>query len=538
MPIRLRLILLAIISMLGMIVAAGLGLGRIQQETRQAQQLALHNRWAHDCSTLIHLVQRERGYGTSSLATEQFDPLLLKGMRNDTNAALAALSNNPLATEKRMSRSGLDDLSVKFLAVRNQADKRISNWHVTRDAYTAIINTLLSSVQFELINEDKVSNAQLDAIAELALAREALGLLRATVNSVKSREIDADNGDLVFIASELTIYRQHLGNFRRVADEESTKKIQALLDSETYSWVFTVIDQELTKGKLGPGIEHPQEWWPRVTAVIDAEKELEDVSFDLLERSTAGDIALRMQTRNLLSVVVLVLIVGLASFVWITIIRMMGDLKELSSALDEIVEKENFTIRLSDKGRKDELGHAFALFNRLLAFTDGLLREKEKLAATDALTGLMNRRSFLTCAEREISRADRYAQSLSLIFLDIDHFKRVNDRYGHHAGDEVLKTFSDLIRERIRSSDLLARWGGEEFLILAPETQLESAAALAESLREAVAASAFPSVGSVTCSLGVAQRKSTESFEAFCARADAALYQAKETGRNRVCAAA
>jgi diguanylate cyclase (GGDEF)-like protein len=162
-------------------------------------------------------------------------------------------------------------------------------------------------------------------------------------------------------------------------------------------------------------------------------------------------------------------------------------------------------------------------------------RELENLASLDSLTGAMNRRAFLKSVQRELSRAARHDHNLSLLFLDIDRFKQVNDRFGHAAGDEVLRVVVKAIRQRIRVSDLVARWGGEEFIVLAPETDAEGATGLAESIRELVSALEIPEVGQVTCSLGMALWDTRETFESLCARADAALYQAKQAGRNRVC---
>ncbi|MCB1959249.1 MAG: GGDEF domain-containing protein [Rhodocyclaceae bacterium] len=237
---------------------------------------------------------------------------------------------------------------------------------------------------------------------------------------------------------------------------------------------------------------------------------------------------------TMMSIGAFIMLVALTIFVWFSIVRMMRDLNMLSSALDEVVAKENYTVRLPDHQRTDELSHAFVLFNRLLEYTDRLLREKEALASIDSLTGLMNRRSLLKYAQRELSRAGRYGQPLSLIFLDIDHFKQVNDTQGHLIGDEVLEIFARVIKARARDTDIVSRWGGEEFLILAPQSDLEGARVLAEDLRKAVACESFPTHEQLTCSLGVAQWRKNESFEALCARADAALYMAKETGRNRV----
>ena len=158
----------------------------------------------------------------------------------------------------------------------------------------------------------------------------------------------------------------------------------------------------------------------------------------------------------------------------------------------------------------------------------------ERVAATDRLTGAWNRRWFESAAEIEVDRAVRHEAKLSLILIDIDRFKTINDRLGHAMGDRVLSTVSDLITENIRSSDSLTRWGGEEFLVLAPETDLAGAALLAEKLRALVDRAAFPPQHPVTISAGVAQFRAGQRLEDFIAEADAAMYRAKERGRNRV----
>lgn len=162
------------------------------------------------------------------------------------------------------------------------------------------------------------------------------------------------------------------------------------------------------------------------------------------------------------------------------------------------------------------------------------LKDLEQLAFTDRLTGAWNRRYFEQIVAVEIARSRRYRQPLSLIFIDIDHFKRVNDRHGHQAGDRVLIGVTQLVRENIRYSDILTRWGGEEFIVLVPATRLNEALALAEKLRAKLAAHEFPEVGRVTISLGVAEYLMKEELDGWLRRADQALYAAKKNGRNQV----
>ncbi len=168
-------------------------------------------------------------------------------------------------------------------------------------------------------------------------------------------------------------------------------------------------------------------------------------------------------------------------------------------------------------------------------------REKYRwLATVDALTGCMNRRAFTDRLERELERVRRYNVELSILMIDLDRFKDVNDSFGHIVGDGVLRQLGDLLREEVRSVDLAARYGGEEFVILLPDTDLDGAVAFAERLRKRVEQKNFAQTGNplrITVSVGVAtaslEGELTEP-ESLIARADEALYRAKNEGRNRV----
>jgi diguanylate cyclase (GGDEF)-like protein/hemerythrin-like metal-binding protein len=160
--------------------------------------------------------------------------------------------------------------------------------------------------------------------------------------------------------------------------------------------------------------------------------------------------------------------------------------------------------------------------------------ELEKLSATDSLTGAWNRAHFDKIFPVEINRSIRYRQPLTLIFFDIDYFKKVNDTYGHEVGDVVLRELTKVASMNMRASDTLFRWGGEEFVILMPSTSYRNAVSLAEALRTKVEQHKFDTVGNITVSLGVAEHISGENEEAYFKRVDAAMYAAKNAGRNRV----
>lgn len=174
---------------------------------------------------------------------------------------------------------------------------------------------------------------------------------------------------------------------------------------------------------------------------------------------------------------------------------------------------------------------------RLEAELHAARKDIEKLARTDSLTGLWNRRHFEETVEAEIARARRDGTPLSLLALDADHFKRINDELGHHAGDAVLREIATLVGAQVRRSDVLCRWGGEEFMVLVPGTGRDHAAAMAEKIRQGVAAHDFGLILRVTVSIGVGEVAPGETAEAWLRRVDAALYDAKQQGRDRVVAA-
>jgi len=177
----------------------------------------------------------------------------------------------------------------------------------------------------------------------------------------------------------------------------------------------------------------------------------------------------------------------------------------------------------------------------MIALVDVSERKKleerlKELSITDALTGIYNRRYFLEKLKEEINRSRRYGAEFSIIMFDLDHFKYINDTFGHSKGDEVLVGTSSAIKARLRSTDTFARWGGEEFVILLPSTPLKGAYTLAEELRQIVAQQEYHIWRPVTASFGVAPYIHGDSPDQLITRADAMLYKAKEAGRNCVMA--
>ncbi len=156
-----------------------------------------------------------------------------------------------------------------------------------------------------------------------------------------------------------------------------------------------------------------------------------------------------------------------------------------------------------------------------------------ELSRTDPLTGLFNRRVLDEKLDYEIRRAQRIKSHLSLLMLDIDHFKHINDTYGHLTGDKILVRVAEILKETIRNIDIVGRFGGEEFLIIFPDCSLSDGAGIAEKIRTTVMQSAFISTIQVTISGGIVEYRD-DAIDEFTERADKCLYQAKENGRNRI----
>jgi diguanylate cyclase len=168
------------------------------------------------------------------------------------------------------------------------------------------------------------------------------------------------------------------------------------------------------------------------------------------------------------------------------------------------------------------------------------LEQSRQEATTDALTGLLNRRAFDTEMVKATENAEMALEYLSLLMIDIDHFKRVNDSHGHLVGDKVIRFIATQLSKNVKGRDIVARIGGEEFAILLPSTQLENARILAESIRAKIEKSQLKrmdnskSLGTITISIGATSYKRSESINAFFHRADQALYRSKHAGRNKV----
>lgn len=206
-----------------------------------------------------------------------------------------------------------------------------------------------------------------------------------------------------------------------------------------------------------------------------------------------------------------------------------------TDTLDEIVEISNIHDVIFE-GLFEVLGFIFLTLSLHFwtKYNNEINENLNKIATTDYLTGICNRRSFISILHENIKEIEHNNKTLSLILLDIDNFKKINDNYGHDVGDIVLIKISNIIKNSVRSLDIFARYGGEEFVILLPDTQLENAEKIANKLCKLIENDTHMPIDRVTASFGVTQYINNNGLDDFLKNADKAMYEAKRGGKNQV----
>lgn len=205
--------------------------------------------------------------------------------------------------------------------------------------------------------------------------------------------------------------------------------------------------------------------------------------------------------------------------------RKDGRVIDIEASINYLLEKQpKFYCFMRDITERNKANEELKRLNEILI----------RQAASDPLTGISNRTKFNEVLEKEIARSKRFKLPLSLIMMDIDHFKEINDTYGHIAGDNVLREFASKVSKSIRKNDLFTRWGGEEFMILVTNVIRSGTVIFAEKLRLEIEAFDFSPVRRITCSFGVTEFEKNDTIDSFIKKVDIALYRAKSAGRNRV----
>lgn len=323
---------------------------------------------------------------------------------------------------------------------------------------------------------------------------------------------------------------------------------QDRMDKEYFDGAFQFLDFLLQTGlNSGNYSVTPDDLFkfyvPQMVAITD----LRDLLLaDLMERAESHN----LRARNLLVLVVSLTLIACLFFQLLMVLirrRVLQPLVRATDLVSGLVEGK-LEQDIPEARHQDEIGammRALRVLKHRMRERTSLAKEREALITqlqtssnTDFLTGVLNRRAFYSYAEQQLAVAQRYGRPLAVVLFDIDHFKRINDSFGHQAGDTILVGVAQCVAQLLRKVDVLARYGGEEFIILLPESGLEQAAAVAEKLRAALEARVFDIEAGqqirLSASFGVAGLDDHEALDRLTKRADLALYRAKRLGRNRV----
>jgi diguanylate cyclase (GGDEF)-like protein len=527
MPIRFRILVVALIAVL----SVGAGFYREYSRVRddagalEAEQARVVESMA--LSALVHELQKERGLTATALA----DPSIGVRERRD---AQRIMTDAALAEAVRAGASALGDAPDATLKRLRAAADSGRDWAGVRQGYSSTIGALLDRMAANgQASAGAVRGSPLPPLAELALARENLGLARATLNRIYTRG-SAAGSELTELAGYYGGYSENLRIFLRDIGARAESGLAAQVPVALRAQVLEEMGNVLERGGVGRSqAPRAQRWWDGATRLIDGYKTVEDGIYRDYLAGTRKTVEARRAQIAVTLAVAMTATVLVAVLTALAVVRILRALGVLLRSLDEVMAREDFGLRIDLHGR-DEFGRIGASINALLGYTDDVVHQKDLLASTDPLTRLGNRRHFIERSTPELARADRHGERVALVMCDLDHFKSVNDRFGHARGDEVLRRFAAVLTRDRRGSDLVARWGGEEFVILLAEAEENEAQGLVERLRGATEQADFGEGLRVTASFGVAYRRPSESLDALVSRADGALCRAKSAGRNRV----
>lgn len=521
MTLRQRILLLGLIALAGMAVALWRQYGGYVDQYQAVEAVTASVRAAGGLSHAVHEIQRERGLTVMALAAGK--PPELAGQAAATDAALVGLAGACGCGGHIGTR--LSELR-RIVAADNLAPL------AARDRYNELVQTLLDEMaQRARAPGWSIARDEVSAHFHLVAAKEYLGQLRATMAfwlSDRSSDFSALH-ELVRIDG---LFAEELRRFRLDAAMSQWDTFEAHFAGDEVRAAGRILARA-TAGGSRPADVDAATWWRLATVAIDRMKAAEDASLELI---AARAMRQRIELRNQLATGIgITVVAGLAVLVLMVsaIYSLLRALGRALASMERIAVQKDFHSRLPADS-PDEIGRISRSFNDLLAIAEKLLDEKDYLAATDPLTGIPNRLRFARVFGEEVERKRRHPGSMALVLFDVDHFKRINDTLGHNAGDEVLKELARKVAAEIRATDVFARWGGEEFVLLLRDDDCAGAMALANKLRAAIAGHDFPRAGCITCSFGVAAWQPEDTETTLVKRADDALYAAKAGGRNRV----
>ncbi len=567
-PLRRRIHLGALVPITGLLLLISTTLFDHYQESSRIQQLLGLSNLAADINLVSHRLQAERGLSTAFISSgyQHFESALQE-QRSKTNRAttrylgsvqqLSPQLSSELLQMQQTARKRIAQLSQQ----RIQTDQQRHTIAAMQSYYTDTIHALLAIYHAMTgLTQDQQLSGHIQSISALVQMKEANGLKRAQGTAILQGELSPTVGLQLLskLIGEHTAYQRIFSNS---ADRQQQQRWLALSSSSPHVDAKAA-EQVLLRYLSENTSQQPfaaDHWFALMSERMDqTESFIEQVLHDIELR--ARQLADESRQQLLLSTLLWLLLLLFTSVLsWLLSRSVIEPIHHLTEGMELLSQGDRGT-RFCQLFARDELRKLYAVYEssrRNLLKSDisinmQLLKQEftydlserqrdayAELASTDSLTGAINRRKFLELAERELLRARRQQTILCCLMLDIDHFKRVNDEYGHDVGDKVLQSFFQTCYRTVRECDLVARIGGEEFVVLLTNSDRTSALSLAERIRSEVerlqiAVSAQEEI-TITVSIGLCcQLITSQNIEMLIKEADNALYAAKHQGRNRV----
>jgi diguanylate cyclase (GGDEF)-like protein len=496
---------------------------------------------------VINALQIERGLSSSYLTQTRttFKPMLLEQYRHTDNAIENGLNYKPVISDFTSTQNGMR-LYTSLRNVRNEVLHRTISRDESNRYYTEFIRTLIEMIRsINYVSQKGVHSSAYVSLMLLIELSESVGLIRNEAAFVLEND-DANRTYLRHLEEKRKTIRTL---FEHVAEPDLLKRYEDSKNDRHVGRFEARLDPILTKD-ISNSID-PKEWFSFSTAYIDHMKHLIQSTLEAMYRQARENKQNAIWLFGLLWAGMLLFISAITIFSQTLKKSILKPIEEVTEALQRMAkgDKSYFHTTSVNDPILDNMVNAFNTLRQSLIKADYVetlieiqsLKTKnfERLASRDPLTGIPNKRALDVTFDKLFKALTKERRVLSICVLDIDHFKRINDTYGHEAGDEVLRRFALTVKNSIRNNDFFARYGGEEFIVLLPDTSLNDACHVATKIKHMISTMNLNEIDAnlhITVSIGVAstqERHFVDTHHLF-KLADARLYEAKNKGRNRI----
>lgn len=519
MRLKTHILVMAALATGGLLLAMGVQLRSVYLAITVAQGVVADIEVSSELSQAVDAVQRERALSIAHLSGAQLRNALLE-QQTMTDSSAARLRN--YGHERALAAPALaHELSLVRAAVLEQTADPSDTIRV----YGAVIADMLKRMASVAARTPLADSRQhLQAHVLLAQATENLSQARSAL----TQSLASPRPPLVLTLSayqRVGVFDELAQQFLLQSSDLAQDALRAFFQGDEMREFRNVVAQLLGASVLGHSPEvGVTDWYTQSAPVLARLHDIETLSLRAARQAGEGTVA--DGTRDLWVQLALTLLLWslLTSLTFNSFVKVLRTTTSMTHSADALLARAG--AGRSAASIEEEVDSSFG---RLVDMVDRLGEQAE----TDALTGALNRYGFSEVFQREMARAQRHRRPMSLVMFDIDRFNRVNQDHGHAAGDMLLRDLVGLILRNVRTEDLLCRWGGEEFVLLAPETDAPHALAMANKLCQLVAEHRFAKLPGQAVSAGVAQYLPNDTLDECVQRADLALQRAREQGRNR-----